>query len=326
MHENYLASLVDELAARDIAIDQLAGLRTGQAEAGWLTAERLAGLIVEAAHLSGDPGFGLAFGLRLNLASHGDLGYALMSCRNGEQLMLALTRFARLVVPGIELTRGQHGEQFELQLHFDAPEPARMLLLEVISATLISGARALFNRKIPGGEVWFDFPAPEHRALYQSLGIPVRFDAPFCALVCDVRFLGMPLPGANPVLAEIGNRQVHAMLREMQARQGVSRDVRLMLLRANGNLPELDAVASRVGLSPRTLRRKLHGEGTSFRELVDEVRFELARRYLDTGQIPVGEVAALLGYEDPANFRRAFRRWSGMSPAAYTAARGTMSV
>jgi AraC-like DNA-binding protein len=78
-------------------------------------------------------------------------------------------------------------------------------------------------------------------------------------------------------------------------------------------------------MSERTLRRHLEAEGTAYRTLIDEVRLELARSYLTTSQLPVTEIAGLLGYEDPANFRRAFRRLQGQAPAAYRAAASALN-
>jgi AraC-like DNA-binding protein len=77
------------------------------------------------------------------------------------------------------------------------------------------------------------------------------------------------------------------------------------------------AIARELGLSPRTLDRALARRGTSFRLLVDDVRRELAERCLREGRSSLGEIARSLGYADPANFTRAFRRWAGQNPLSY---------
>ena len=118
-------------------------------------------------------------------------------------------------------------------------------------------------------------------------------------------------------MAELGARQCDELLRELSRRPGVAQAVRRALLRAHGEFPGQMSMAKRLHVSARTLRRQLAEEGTSYREIVDEVRFEVAKRYLETPELTVGQIAGLLDYDDPANFRRAFKRWSGVSAQAW---------
>ena len=308
MHIAYLTTLVEELESRGIRVSEL--VDPMPAEVG---PERLAGLLHKAIQLSGDMSLGLSFGMRLNLASHGMLGYALMSSRNGQQLISGLTRFSRLAMPSIELTSVESAGQFRLVCRVTATVEDPMLHIEIVLATLVAGARALFNRRIPGAAVWLNYPAPGHSAKYDQLRVPVFFNQSDCALVCDRNFLEMELPGANPVLAEIGQRQCYELLRDMRKRAGVAGTVRAELMKAKGGFPGQDTLAEKLTMSGRTLRRQLSAEYTSYREIMDEVRFELAQRYLETGELPITEISALLDYEDPSNFRRAFKRWSGIT-------------
>jgi len=308
MNIAYLTTLVQELESRGIPGSELVDPMPAE-----VTPEQLATLLESAIQLGGDPALGLSFGMRLNLASHGMLGYALMSSRNGQQLINGLTRFSRLAMPSIDLSPAESAGQFLLVCR--ARETARdpVLYMEIVLATLIAGARALFNRRIPGAAVWLDYPAPAHAESYRQLGVPVHFNQSECAVVCDRSFLEMDLPSANPVLAEIGARQCQELLRGMKKRAGVAGSVRAELVKANGEFPGQDELAVKLNMSGRTLRRQLAGEHTTYREILDEVRFELARRYLETGALPITEIAVLLDYDDPANFRRAFKRWSGMT-------------
>ncbi len=311
VHRAYLATLQDELARR--GIDPAALLPAGPPAD--VTPLELAALCQRALTLTGDPAFGLHYGLRLNLASHGILGYALMSARNGDQLLSLLVRYAQLAVPDVELERVLQGERVLLTCRPNANLSPRYLFVELIVATLVAAARSLFQRPIPGAEAWFDYPAPAHADAYGALRLPVRFSQRRCALVCDRRFLDMEITSANPALAELCSRQCEALLRTMRKRAGVADAVRRALLNAAGEFPDVAELARRLAMSERTLRRRLAAEGTSYRAITDEVREALARRYLTTTSLPVTEIAALLGYDDPANFRRAFRRWTGHSPA-----------
>jgi len=97
--------------------------------------------------------------------------------------------------------------------------------------------------------------------------------------------------------------------------------VRRRLLRAPGKFPSQEAMAAELHISVRTLRRRLNDERITYRDIVAEVRYELARRYLSTSELTVGQIGDLLGYDDTANFRRAFKRWSGKTAQAWREAK-----
>lgn len=105
------------------------------------------------------------------------------------------------------------------------------------------------------------------------------------------------------------------------ARLGTAGDfvdrVRAELLAGPRRFPDLDAVARAMAVSPRTLCRRLNEEGSSFRRVLSDVRKSLALDYLESFDLPLEEIAALLGYQDAANFNRAFRQWVGDAPGRY---------
>ena len=100
----------------------------------------------------------------------------------------------------------------------------------------------------------------------------------------------------------------------MNATGGVADEVRRMVLGARGKFPGIETAARRLNVSERTLRRRLSEEGVSYRGIVDDVRSYLAREYLRETPLCVADVASLLGFDDVANFRRAFRKWNGCAP------------
>ena len=84
-----------------------------------------------------------------------------------------------------------------------------------------------------------------------------------------------------------------------------------------GGDPSLDRIADQLGLTPRTLQRKLHELGTSHNELLDHMRRQLAMRYLREPEMAICEVAYLLGFSESSSFHRAFKRWTGVTPKEY---------
>ena len=91
------------------------------------------------------------------------------------------------------------------------------------------------------------------------------------------------------------------------------------MLRARVVFPDisLEAVASELSMHPRTLNRRLHAEGKSFRELINEARFDVARQLLAGTRMDVADIALALGYADPSGFTHAFQRWSGVAPSEW---------
>jgi len=143
----------------------------------------------------------------------------------------------------------------------------------------------------------------------------VRYGAPRNALVLKSADLDRPFPGHNPELLEILTPALAAALGELQAQSSISEQVKIVLKRslASGR-PELSDIARELGVSERTLQRRITDEGKSFRELLVDARQELGRQLLADPSAEIVEVACLLGYQDASSFYRAFREWEGVTP------------
>ncbi|MEE3189923.1 MAG: AraC family transcriptional regulator [Pseudomonadota bacterium] len=111
--------------------------------------------------------------------------------------------------------------------------------------------------------------------------------------------------------------QCEEMLARMGPKEGIIVKVRRILLSNPGHFPPVDDVASQLATSTRTLSRSLQDVGTSYQRILDEVRKEMAIEYLRSSNLPIEEIAALVGYSDPSNFRKAFRRWTQNAPSYY---------
>ena len=154
--------------------------------------------------------------------------------------------------------------------------------------------------------------APLHKAYF---GCPIRYDAPRNALVLKTADLDRPFPGRNPELLELLTPALVAALDDLQACDSVSERARIVMKRnlASGR-PELSEVARELGMSERTLQRRITDEGTTYRDLLVAARQELGRQLLSDPAAPINEVAYLLGFQDTSSFYRAFRDWEGVTP------------
>jgi AraC-like DNA-binding protein len=121
------------------------------------------------------------------------------------------------------------------------------------------------------------------------------------------------------------NPQIDREVAKAKSELTVTNRVKWVLMRLlGGRSPEINDVAKELGMSSRTLQRRITNEHTTFRRLISDARRELARSYLLEPALELGEVACLLGYEDPNSFFRAFREWEGTTPAEWR--RGTRKV
>jgi AraC-like DNA-binding protein len=174
----------------------------------------------------------------------------------------------------------------------------------------------------PGGfralSAQFRFPRPEYAWRFEKLcGVMPSFGAATNAVLVSARDLDAPFPQANPVMARMCEDQCRQLLARRRVRGGLAGQVRDRLLRNPGEMPSLEMVASELHMAPRSLRRRLDEEDTSFRALVDEVRQTVAEELLLSAHMKLAEIALRLGYKEPAAFINAFKRWKGMSPSAF---------
>lgn len=154
----------------------------------------------------------------------------------------------------------------------------------------------------------------EHERIFRCA---LRFGAPRNEMVFDRSFLETPLQTADPTLArtleEIAGRAAAPRRSEQfldQVRTAIAAQLR-------GDRPDVEALAKLMRLSPRTLQRKLKSEGTSYNEILDATRKDLALRHLSNSKIAIVEAAFMVGYSSLSTFYAAFRRWTGMSPARF---------
>jgi AraC-like DNA-binding protein len=126
-----------------------------------------------------------------------------------------------------------------------------------------------------------------------------------------------PLRTADPAAFEHAEKLCERELQNLVSDASVSARVRRLMLAKQVNFPSLTVTARILHMTPRTLHRRLLDEGTSFQEILDEVRHSLAMEYLKSQHMTIQELAYTLGYGDTANFRRAFKRWTGVAPSFF---------
>jgi len=252
----------------------------------------------------------------------GVLGYVLLQLQTVEEAMLASTRYAHLVNQGAQarLRKDQPTSRMGFEL---APS---LIATQHVGETMMASL-ALFLRGVVGqsfSPVAVRFPHPptgRTPALERYFGAPVLHEQEETSLEVPTEILASPLPNADPVLGGYLRKQADLLVERVAGPREVSREcARRIAERLGQGEPSQTSIAKQMGMSERTLQRRLQAEGTTFNGLLDESRRTIAFSYLADRKLAAYEVSFLLGYAEPATFFRAFKRWTGQTPQQYRAA------
>ncbi|WP_286717740.1 AraC family transcriptional regulator [Thalassolituus sp. UBA2009] len=322
---NYLRNLLDLVAGRGgdgLQMMQRSGLSPELIDTidGQISWEQFSGALRESRNEINEPGLGLYLGSQLTITTHGLLGLAAMSSPTlGDAARLAC-QYVATRTPLVSLRLEKKGMQVSLTIdELYALGDIRATFLETLTVTLLAVIDFVAGGQARVSQVNFAFQTPEYSSLYEAFfPCPVRFNQEQNQIILPAADLNIPSRLADIQVQRQAAQQCEQQLKQWQERQKLSGQIRMMLGRAKGRFPGFEQVADELSLSPRTLRRRLAEEGTSYQELLEIWRQEMAHQYLRTTNLSVQQISYLLGYNDPANFGRAFRkRNDGISPLRF---------
>lgn len=276
-------------------------------------------LLLDARQQSRDPAIGLLVGQRLLVNTHGMLGYAAM---NSESIRQVIELFARFLPLRTSLVRFVHEEKDGLlRMHLEEGMPLGDVRRLVLEAVVLAMKNVLDFITMGAGNIHhvaFPFEPDGQQALAAGLfKCDVRYNSTWAGFALPLDVLDIPLKMADPAAfrdaADICQRELDKLNR--QAR--FSLQVQRLMLETQGGFPSLQVTARLFHMTPRTLHRRLLDEGTSYKDILENVRHRLAIEHLKAGHLDIQEIAYSLGYTDTANFRRAFKRWEGVPPSEF---------
>jgi len=276
------------------------------------------------AAFDGEPGLGLRVGRRYRVSTFGIFGYACVTSPTLREAITLALRYYRLgyafCTPIVEFRPGEVVAWINHEL---IPADVRNFLVERDVVAIHRVMSDLLGERLNLARAEFACPEPEHAARMASVfGVRPRFGSEHTLFAIDPEVLNRPLPQANQPTWQMCVAQCHELIRRRTARTGIAAEVRERLLPGSGAMgvgtpPTIDAVARDLNMSARTLRRRLDEAGTSYRALLDEVRRALAEEMLTAAPLSVDDIAIRLGYAEATPFIHAFKRWTGLTPAAY---------
>jgi AraC-like DNA-binding protein len=306
------AALLDRLGApSDVAADGVTRV----------PAELVRALWVELPVLCGDSELGLNLARAAPDASLGVVAYVLLHARTLEEGFRASVRYARLL-QDVAICRVEPspagGLRFVQTPRPHGPAPPRHAV-EFAFARAILMARRSTGVELAPSAVRFAFARPAdtrpHETLFRA---PLVFDHPRNELELDAATLGLEQRAADPWLRALVDRRAAELAAALGGAETLGAQIGAALC---GALPagraDLRTTAGRLDLSVRTLQRRLRAEGLVFRQLVDDARKTLARRYLQDPRHTLAQIALMLGFSEQAAFQRAFRRWTGVTPGEF---------
>jgi len=270
-------------------------------------------------HLGDRPGLGVEAGRRMTVGDLGIWGFAVLTSATwGEALLLGL-RYAQLTSTFMRPEVGGTPPALRLLLHDDeVPADVRDIIAERDLAA-VGALVPLIVDELPPVQFVTRLSPKRVAALSELMpgSIHVTAGGTAHSMTADLALLATPLPQANAETRRACEQECQRLLDAQRTRTGTAARVRGRLLERPDRMPSMAAVADEFHIDVRTLRRYLADEDTTFRALRDEVCETLAVELLQTVGLSVGEVAARLGYSDPAAFTHAFTRWKGAPPSAF---------
>lgn len=281
----------------------------------FFTTAQVFALLSAVEELADSPGVGLRLVDETDTAAHPPFSLAAFHARNFRDALLMRARFQCLASPKKLTIREEAGQcAITIDWLYATAQPPPIAVDMDLASLVVLGRRGSCRRIVPVRVELArqDTGTCAHEAFF---GCGINYGASQDRLVFAASDLDLPFPGRNPDLLDILWPVLVSELNDLKAGRALRAEVKLAIKRrlASGR-QELSEVAQDLGMSERTLQRRITGEGATFRELLVEARHDLSKHLLKDPQVDIDAVACMLGYRNTSSFYRAFRDWEGMTP------------
>jgi AraC-like DNA-binding protein len=267
--------------------------------------------------MTGNDALGYQAGLETGLTSHGFIGYGLMSAPDLKTALNFGNSFLQLRIPFLRMRHFEEGKECVVEL-----EPTvKMGPVHAMTIDLVMLGLWRLGQQLVGPDesfiLCFDYPKPPYYASYKHRLPQVRFNQPAIQLRFSAALLRRSLHTADSTTAQLVKKQCDEEMVHLGLTDNFLDRVKAEMRASAEACLNQSSLAQRLNLSQRTLNRRLQKLGASYRTLLTEQRMESAKRLLRDPRISIASVAEQMGYTNPVNFTRAFRRAVGLAPSAY---------
>lgn len=265
-----------------------------------------------------DPAMPLKVAAHVRPANMGLLGYVASCCNNLGEAFARLQQFENLVYSVNALNVALQGDQLILRWGAERSRPGHWVD-SVAIGVLVAFTGHLIASPVRPLRVQFINPLPDNAADFNAFfNCQVNFGGDCTEVVWPVSLLEAPLKAPDQVMRTMLDHQAQLMLKQLKADEEAIPGLQKAIQESvTAGMPVLGEVARRLCMSARTLQRRLHGQRSSFRSRLEEVRIEMAKNCLEQGELTLADIANVLAYNDQSAFTHAFRRALGKSPAQY---------
>jgi AraC-like DNA-binding protein len=273
-----------------------------------------------AIRLSRDPHLPYRIGTSIHISAYGMYGFAILCCPDFRQAMAFAKLYHALAAPlaTIEFTEQDGCATWVIEPNARATADPQIyrFITEMQIGIHVSLMRDIMGAAFTPDQICVAYPeAHDFRLPADQIGCRISFASGTNQIMFQSAWLDQA--------ANLGNRTTYPtvvalcdeLLNDLKSRIGIAGEIRALLLRSITNPPTLATIAKLLEVSDRSLRRQLREQGMSFRGLLDELRMQIALKYLRTTKFSNEDIALALGFSDATNFRRAFRRWTNKSPS-----------
>jgi AraC-like DNA-binding protein len=288
-----------------------------------ISLEQLLAGCKNAIRLSRDPSLPFRIGSMIHVSAYGMYGYAILCSTDFRKTFRFCVKYHVLATPLVTFSFAER-EGLGIWTIDPIPHPLVDQQLYRFIVEMQIGVHLSLQRDVMGPSfcpkeitLTYSRRSDDFRLVEAMTGCTLRFEQPANQFIFDSHLMDKP--------AKLGNQSTYAdvvklcdeLLADLSLRTGVAGKIRASLLQDIAAPRTFAATARKLGTTTRTLRRQLRQQGTSFRKLVDELRIQVAVKYLRDTVMTNEDIATAMGFSDPANFRHAFRRWTGKTPGEF---------
>ena len=277
-------------------------------------------LIRNTIRITGDPHFGLKLGQRLNFTGFNMLGLGTVASETFLEAIRFANRAHAVINPSVQFVITEGKNFVNVDLEQTAPwDDAQVFIIDILIAAC-HGLVSMFDTEVAKGLVYYlNYPQPKNLDVYSEyVSGKLVFDYHFNRISIPRVFCHRPLPMHNPTAVSQAENELQKFLESINnQQQALLLNIKDLVAGRVAEIPSFESVADYVHVSPRTLNRRLKALGTSYKEIVSDLRKRQAIKYLSGNNLSIDEIAYSLGYRDASNFSKAFRSWTGHSPSQY---------
>ena len=291
---------------------------------GRIPGEQFQSLIKALLDASNDPLMGLNSSLHVQPGSYSVLGYITMSCATIGDAIIRIPTYERLV-GDMGVTKITHSEE-SIFLSWQCAytdQLVRQHMIDNVLASWTNFARWLANQNASPERIFLEREAPkalseikQYEAFFKC---PITFSQTESGIELAKTLLKTPLRQPDLLLLKTLESHASQQINELESTSGsfslqVAHAIRKQL---NMGQTRKELIAEEFCLSPRTLQRKLVNEGTSYQNIVDEIRLDMAKKLLNDSKMAIQDIAYNLGFSDSGSFHRRFKQWTGKTPREF---------